>query len=242
MFANLFPASGEPPVTSSAPAACNVFTLAARLRATPDESKVPGVVLSSFAFTPAMNCSAASPANKIIKPGLVQNCPPAMRQLPENSSTIFAPRSASAPGKITTGFKLDISTINRFADGVRRRFKFHTRRAAAGEADCAEPFVGDHSQTVLRRDVVNHLHSRGRQIGFAHRGNRLFREQPRRVRMTRMRLGDDRISRRNRRRKIAAADSVVGERKIIRPENQNRAERREQRTDVYFRVNRRQRP
>ena len=56
-----------------------------------------------------MNCSAASPANKIARPGLVQNCPFAIRQLPVNSSTIFAPRSASAPGKMTTGFKLESS-------------------------------------------------------------------------------------------------------------------------------------
>ena len=46
----------------------------------------------------------------------------------------------------------------------------------------------------------------------------------------------------NRGGKIAARDAVEGERKIVRPENQHRPERREHRADVQFRVNRRQSP
>ena len=146
----------------------------------------------------------------------------------DNFCATFLQRVGQNHHRIQTGkFR-----INRFADRVRRRFQFQTRRAAAGETDRAEPFVGGHFQTVFRRDVVNHLHRRGRQTGFAHGGERFFREQPRRVRMIRMRLGDDGISCRDRRRKIAAGNSVVGKGKIIRPKNQNRSERRERGTDI----------
>src|ERR1035437_253346 len=75
VFAKRFPASGEPPVTSSAPAACKVLTLAARLRNTPDESKVAGVVLSSFAFPAGENSPALFPQKYICRAGPVAKFP-----------------------------------------------------------------------------------------------------------------------------------------------------------------------
>ena len=57
-----------------------------------------------------------------------------------------------------------------------------------------------------------------------------------------MSLGNDRISRRNRRRKIAACYAIVCERKIVWPKNQDWTEWRKHGTDVQFRVNRRQGP
>ena len=60
--------------------------------------------------------------------------------------------------------------------------------------------------------------------------------------MRRVRLGDDGIARRNRRRKIAARHAVVGEGKIIRPEAQHRPDGREHGPDVQLRINHRQCP
>ena len=102
-------ATDGPVLIIAGPGSGKTFTLVERLFATPLDSNAVGVAVSSFAFTPAINFSVPSPAIRIVSPGLVQNCPFAIRQLPVNSSTIFSPRSARAPGKITTGFRLDSS-------------------------------------------------------------------------------------------------------------------------------------
>jgi hypothetical protein len=106
-----------------------------------------------------------------------------------------------------------------FADGISSGFQFQSRRATPSETDRAQPPVGDQFKPVFGREMVNHLHRGGRQSGFAQRRVSFFRQQFCCSRMTRMRLGDDGISRRNRRRKIAAGHAVVCEGKIVRPEN-----------------------
>ena len=75
----------------------------------PRRAAASGAAALNRARTPATNCSVASPATSRTRPGFVQNWPVPIRQLATNSSTSVAPRSASAPGRITTGLTLDSS-------------------------------------------------------------------------------------------------------------------------------------
>ncbi len=176
--------------------------------------------------------AAASPSGSTTSPGCVQNCPPPSRALPASSPTICSPRSANAPGRTNTGFTLPNSKCPTRAGVVARRFEGQPGPLGAGERDRRDPRVADELQPVLVVAVVEHADPAVRQAGGGGGGGHQRGKIPAGGRVMRVPLGDDRAAGGDRGGEVPAAQAVEGERKIVRADDQCRAERFEDRPDV----------
>jgi len=83
--------------------------------------------------------------------------------------------------------------------------------------------VAGQPKAVLRLGVIKELKDGRRQAVFLQRLQGQLGEKPGRAGMSGIRLGDDRVSGRDRRGKIPAGRRVEGKRKIVGAENDNRA-------------------
>ena len=171
-------AAGAPPVTS-----LRARPTAASRRSTPSdfatagESSGVGAAASKRALTPSRRtASVASPATSSTRLGFVQNWPVPIRLLrDELVRRARRPRSASAPGRITTGLTLGELEVDRLAGGVGGGLELQAGGAAAGVARRAGARVGDEPLAVFVAGAVEQLHGAGRQAGLGDRGDALPR-------------------------------------------------------------------
>ena len=99
------------------------------------------------------------------------------------------------------------------------------------------------AQPILRFQVVDHLHRRGRQPTARQRFRRGFGQQARGAQVARVGLGDNRVSCRQRRGKITARDAVEGEGEVVGPKDHHRpAQGGKDRADIVLRIDRRHAP
>ena len=107
---------------------------------------------------------------------------------------------------------------------------------ASGKADGAHSRIAHEFEPVFIADVVDQLDRRWRKSGLFDGLESLFGQQPGRIGMKRMSLCDDRIAGRDGGGEVASADTVEGEGKVVRAEDDDWADRREAGADVLFKV------
>ena len=132
--------------------------------------------------------------------------------------------------------------INRLARSVRRRLQPEPRLTSTRVTYSTNPRIRHQPQPILMRRAIDQLHQSRRHPRAAQSRHRRLTENPSRFRMTGMTLGNHRIPRCNRCRKISPRNPVVRIRKIIRTKHHHRTQLTIHRTDIHSRINRRHSP
>ena len=121
-------------------------------------------------------------------------------------------------------------------------FSCSPARTAPGVAGRANARIGYQSLAVIMVEAIKQLDRPLGQPGLPGSNVSLLPKQPGRSRMGRIRLGDDGITCRNRRGKIATRNTAEGKRKVVRAKHHDRTDGGEPRPDVQGSIDRRQSP